>query len=142
MIIIFRIQLLVLKHDLMSQDVACSSGPVDRQRVISRYPFCAYVGIYTDGMRASIIRHCGQCQIREGDGLLKEVCGLTITCCNVKAKDSIYTSTGLRKFTFMSTGPAVITKILCVEVNCIMYKCVLMYTIKPQSPPGFFGRQI
>jgi hypothetical protein len=50
MVTILGIQLLVLEHDLMSQDVTGSSGPVDRQRIISRYPFCAYVGVYTDVM--------------------------------------------------------------------------------------------
>ena len=105
----------------MNQDVSSrGSGPVDCQAIISANPLGTDVGVHLDRVRFPVGRSRRQGEVRKGKWLFDEIVRL-----NSHVRVNIYpdcrfgdfTSTGLRKLTVRSTGPASMTNVLCVDVN-------------------------
>lgn len=111
----------------MRNNIPSRSCPVDSRRAISRGPFGTDISVDLDSMR-SAIGSCGRkCHIGEWKGLFDEVGRLSKVTCKSRSDEIsksnrgviILTSTGLRNVAVKSTGPADMTKVLCVDVHCV-----------------------
>jgi hypothetical protein len=101
--------------------------PLDEPVVVARDPLAADVGVDLNMVRVSIVRRGRHGHVAERGGLLHEIGRLENMACksrSLAANLRISTSTGDRKLIVRSIPPAVITKVLWVEVHC-----------KPSAPP-------
>lgn len=58
---------------LMEDDIASGRGPVDRQAVVATNPLCADVRVHRNGVRIAVVGCRRHRQVRERNGLVKQV---------------------------------------------------------------------
>ena len=79
MIIRFRENLLSGQLYLVSYDASRARRPVRRQRAVTGDPFCTYIGIDLDRVRAAVITRGRDGHVREWEGLAEKIVWLHST---------------------------------------------------------------